>query len=184
MGILFNQRSRQLCFALLIGIIKEADGQVKDPHKFIDPFSINIVGNFRQIHAIHFDWSIGEAAMANTHTAPNNLVLSTGFLQSIYYPLHLYQQIDSFDIQIKVGPNPFTNRIIIQSRVDEMIVKEIKLIDFQGNLLYLTNISYSGLQLYHEILIGKLLYPVCFLSIRYCIGDAIYKSKYFKLIQK
>lgn len=183
MGVLFIQRKRHFCLALLIGFSNESYGQAKSRQNYIDPYTINVTGSSTQINNYQFDWSIGEAAMVHTLFAQKNLMLSTGFLQNLYYPLYLYNQLDSFAIQIKVGPNPFSNRIIIQSKVDEMIITEIQLTDFQGKLIYNSNVHYSGLEFFHEILIGKLLYPICFLSIRYCIADKIYKSKYFKLIQ-
>jgi len=183
MGVLFIQKKRQFCLALLISFSNEFYGQEKKLPHYIDPYSINVAGRFNQINNLQLDWSIGEAAMVHTLFIQKKLILSTGFLQNLYYPLYLYNQLDSFAIQIKVGPNPFNNRIIIQSKVDEMVITEIQLTDFQGTLIYNSNLHYSGLEFFHEIVIGKLLFPICFLSIRYCLADKIYKSKYFKLIQ-
>jgi hypothetical protein len=110
-------------------------------------------------------------------------ILSSGFLQSNYSPLSLYQQLDSFAMQIKVGPNPFRNRIIIQSKVDDMIITSIQLHDFNGTILYSSMEYFSGIQFYKEIIVDKLMIPICFLEIKYTISDHIYKSKYIKLIQ-
>jgi len=86
-------------------------------------------------------------------------------------------------MQIKVGPNPFTNKIIIQSKVDELTITSIQLIDFQGNKLYSSSEPFSGIHFYKEITVKKLIVPICFLKIQYTISDHIYKSKYLKLIQ-
>ena len=183
MGILFVQKQRQVYLYLLLGVMNEVHGQYLNSHHFINPFALNVTGNSSQLNEFHIDWSIGEAFLTKTLSTQNGWILSTGFLQSIYAPLNLYDALDSFAIQIKVGPNPFSNKIIIQSKVDEVIINSIRIIDFEGNVIYNLNESFSGIHFYHEIKIGKLMHPICFLSIQYSIADKIYKSKYLKLIQ-
>jgi hypothetical protein len=141
------------------------------------------LGNTYQFNNIALDWSVGETPLIQVLDLQKQYQLSTGFLQGSYYPQLLYQQLDSFSIQIKVGPNPFTNKIIIQSKVDELTITSIQLMDFQGNRLYSSSGLFSGIHFYKEILVRKLVVPICFLEIKYPISDHIYKSKYLKLLQ-
>jgi hypothetical protein len=183
MGTLFKRKHGSIYLLAILGIIQDTYGQLPQPSQPIDPYCINVTGSSIQVNDIYFDWSLGEAAMVHTLETQKNYILSTGFLQSVYTPLYLYNELDSFGIQIKVGPNPFKNSIIIQSKVDELTITSIQLINFQGKLLYNFEGLFSGLQFYHEIIIEKLVFPVCFLRIQYCIADKIYRSKYLKLLQ-
>lgn len=183
MGFLFFQNHKKVCFYFLLGIVGDVNAQHSNTIHFIDPYTLNVMGNAFQFNNIALDWSVGESPLIQMLDLHKQYQLSTGFLQSCYSPQLLYQQLDSFDIQIKVGPNPFSNRIIIQSKVDELIMTSIQLIDFQGNLLYSSKEHFSGLQFYKEITVKKLVVPICFLEIKYIISDHIYKSKYLKLIQ-
>ena len=183
MGFLLSPNQHKACVFFLLGIVSEANAQVPKSQHFIDPYTMNVIGNAYQYQNLALDWSMGETPIIQMLTLQKQYQLSTGFLQSNYFPQLLYQQLDSFAIQIKVGPNPFSDRIIIQSKVDGLIINGIKIIDFQGRILFNLSEPFSGLQFYKEIIIGKLMMPICFLQIQYTISDQIYKSKYLKLIQ-
>ena len=183
MGFLFFQNHKKVCVYFLLGVVGDVNAQHANTIHFIDPYTLNVMGNTYPFNHISLDWSVGEAPLVQILDLQKQYQLSTGFLQGSYYPQLLYQQLDSFAIQIKVGPNPFSNRIIIQSKVDDLTITSIQLIDFQGSKLYNSSEQFSGLQFYKEIIIKKLIVPVCFLEIQYTISDHIYKSKYLKLIQ-
>lgn len=183
MGFLFFQNQKKICVYFLLGIVSDVNAQHTNAIHFIDPYSFNVIGNAYQFDNMALDWSVGETPLIKMLDLQKKYQLSTGFLQGSYYPQLLYQQLDSFAIQIKVGPNPFTNNIIIQSKVDELTITSIQLIDFQGNRLYSSSASFSGIHFYKEILVRKLIVPICFLEIKYTISDHIFKSKYLKLIQ-
>jgi hypothetical protein len=183
MGFLFFQNHKKVCVFFLLGIVSDAQSQRNNTLHFIDPYTLNVVGNAHQFNNLKLDWSVGEVAIFKLADWQKQFILSSGFLQSNYTPLALYQQIDSFALQIKVGPNPFSNRIIIQSKVDGIIITSIQLHDFNGAILYSSMEYFSGIQFYKEIIVDKLMIPICFLEIKYTISDHIYKSKYIKLIQ-
>jgi hypothetical protein len=183
MDFLFFENHKKICVYFLLGIVSDANAQLIHTHHFIDPYSINVTGAFIQQNNLHFDWSVGEVDNFKILSWQKKYQFSTGFLQSIYFPQLLFQQLDSFAMQIEVGPNPFSNKIIIQSSVGDIIINSIQLFDFQGHSLYISIEQFSGLQFYKEIIVKKLQVPICFLEIKYTISDRIYKSKYLKLIQ-
>jgi hypothetical protein len=183
MAILFFQKQQQICLIFLCGFINECTCQVGISTQHIDPYAINVTGHSVQFNALQIDWSMGEAPMIHTLFYDKNYILSTGFLQSIYAPLHLYHQLDSFAFYIKVGPNPFSRKIIVQSKVAEVIITSIQLFDFQGNVIYKLTGQFSGINFFHEINVEKLLFPICFLSIGYFIPNHEDHSKNYKLIQ-
>jgi hypothetical protein len=184
MGVLFFQNQPKFCVFFLLGIVSDINTQVPKYLHFIDPYTMNVIGNAYQFNNLAFDWSVGEGPIVQMLDLQKQFQLSTGFLQSRYSPQLLYQQLENFAVQIKVGPNPFSDRIIIQSKVDDLIINGIKIIDFDGKILFNSNEQFSGLQFYKEIIIGKLIKPLCFLQIQYTISDHIYQSKYLKLIQQ
>ena len=183
MGFLFSQNQKKVCVYFLLGIVGDVNAQHNNTIHFIDPYTLNVTGNAFQFNNMSLEWSVGETPLIKMLDLQKQYQLSTGFIQGSYYPQLLYQQLDSFAIQIKVGPNPFTNKIIIQSKVDELTITSIQLIDFQGHSLYSSSEPFSGIHFYKEITVKKLIVPICFLEIQYTISDHIYKSKYLKLIQ-
>jgi hypothetical protein len=182
MGILFSIKQKNICILLLLYVAQKSFSQPVKYFHFVDPYTINVSGNYKVIQHQIFDWSIGELSTRTLNARPL-IIFSLGFLQSNYDPLLQYKHIDSFALQIKIGPNPFSDYIIIQSKQDQVIINSIQLIDFQGNILYQLNGDYSGHDFYFKMPIKKLMNPLCFLNIRYTISGQIYKSKFFKLLQ-
>lgn len=182
MGILFSSKQKNICILLLISIAQKSFGQSNMFFHCKDPFTINVTGNHAIIQNKMYDWSLGESVISTFNCNPL-LNISLGFLQSNYYPFLQFNNLDSFALQIKIGPNPFSNYVIIQSSQDQVIINSIQLVDFQGNILYQVNGSYSGHNFYLKMPIGKLINPLCFLHINYTISGQIYKSKFFKLLQ-
>ena len=182
MGISFSTKQKNICILLLISFTQKAFAQPIKYFHFLDPFTINVLGNHKMIQHEMFNWSVGEFS-TRTLIAKPLMIVSLGFLQNNYYLSLQYIQLDSFALQIKIGPNPFSNYIIIQSRQDQIIINSIQLVDFQGNILYQLNGDYSGHDFYYKMPIKKLINPLCFLNIRYTISGQIYKSKFFKLLQ-
>lgn len=151
--------------------------------KYLDPFSISVVGGSGLMNSHLFDWSFGEAPIIQTLSKNGSLVLTTGFLQNYYDPLLLFDQIDSFALQIKVGPNPFSDHIVINIHQDGINIKSIQVFNFQGKLIHQFEGVYAGLSFYHEIQITKQNIPICYLLIQYTLSNKINKSKIITLIQ-
>lgn len=183
MGFLFCHPPQQVCLYLLLGVLNEGVAQPISSLHSIDPYVFNVTGSCMQLNSLCFDWSVGEMT-DHTFATKYNYLLSSGFLQSSYAPRYLYNTVDRFAFEIKVGPNPFNDKIIIQSKVDNITITQIQIIDFEGRIIYNLSETYSGVYFYHEIKIEKLHYPICFLRIQYAIADKIYKAKYLKLIQQ
>jgi hypothetical protein len=182
MGIYFSSKQKRVCILLVFSIAQNSYTQPIKYFHFLDPFTINVAGNHVIIQNQLYDWSVGEFSN-RTLNVKSLMIFSLGFLQSNYYPLLQYNQTDSFALQIKIGPNPFSDYIVIQSKQDQVIINGIQLLDFQGNILYQLNGDYSGHDFYFKMPIKKLTNPLCFLNIRYTVSGQIYKSKFFKLLQ-
>ena len=180
MGILFSNNHKQIFVLLLMGIAQKQYAQ-DYPH-LCDTYAINVAGKNVVVKNMYYDWSLGELAV-HTLTGIPHIIISCGYLQSSYYPLLQYHNTDSFAIKIKIGPNPFSNYVVIQCEQDQLDIHAIQLLDFQGKILFQLNGNYSGHQFYYKMPIQKLINPVCFLNISYSIADHIYKSKFFKLLQ-
>lgn len=177
----FIKRSAYFPFLLLLFVNKVIAQPVLVKHTF-DPFAINISGGSGHIHNDIIDWSLGEAPIIKTLNN-SKLILTTGFLQNFYDPLLLFNEIENFALQIKVGPNPFTEQITIRVHQDGINIRAIRLFNYQGKPIAQYDGVFSGLAFYHNIQIQKLNNPVCYLLVEYTIADKIYKSKIIKLIQ-
>jgi len=182
MGILFSSKQQYIFILIVLSFAQKPYVHAKKYFHFIDPFAINVAGNHVIIQNQIYDWSLGELVIGTFNTTPL-LYISLGFLQSQYYPLLQYNNVDSFALQIKIGPNPFSNFIILQSEQDQIVINAIQLVDFQGKILYQLKGDYSGHDFYLKMSIGKLISPICLLHINYTISGQIYKSKFFKLLQ-
>ncbi len=182
MGIYFSTNAKHVCIMILLGIAQKPFAQPIKYIHFLDPFTMNVAGYHAIIQNQIYDWSLGEFSIRTLNAKPLT-IFSMGFLQSIYSPLLQYNHIDSFALQIKIGPNPFSDYIIIQSKQDQIIINAIQLVDFQGNILYQLSGDYSGHDFYFKMPIKKLNNPICFLNIRYTISGQMNKSKFFKLLQ-
>lgn len=183
MGILFSTSRSPIYILLLLSISNQEYAQSLSLKGCIDPFAINVAGHSWTNTNFIIDWSVGEAPMIHTLFKHPLFLLSTGFLQSRYDPLLLYHGLDSFDIQIKVGPNPFNNHIYIKCNQDGIIITSIQLINFSGVSIYQLTGIYAGINYCHEIQIQKPNNSICYLYLHYTIADKIQKTKVIKLIQ-
>ncbi len=153
------------------------------PKKWDDPYCMNVAGASHSIANLSVDWSLGEAPISHTLQAPPGYILSTGFLQSKNDPLLLFKNLDSFSLQIKVGPNPFTHIIQIAAHQEGVQIHAIQLFNSQGIILHQMKGQYAGLHFNYQIHTEALNNSICYLVVNYSIGDFLFKSKCFKLIQ-
>ena len=159
-------------------------GQSSFFKKSPDPYCINVSGHSIQMQGLLLDWSFGEANSIHSYYNQTGILLTTGFLQSYSNPLLQYQKLDSFDLQIKMGPNPFVNTIYLQSQQDGIVIYKIQLINSNGRLVYLSTEAYAGYCFYQKIAIPNLAEPVYYLTVYYRIANTLEKFKTFKLIQQ
>jgi hypothetical protein len=183
MGTFFSNTNGPICMLLLLGCPITQYAQSVVYKKFLDPYTINVSGRSSMLNNQLIDWSLGESPMVHTFNKYAIYLLSTGFLQSVYDPLLLYKSLDSFDIQIKIGPNPFNNLVHIQCRQDGITISSIQLINFRGDVIYHLPGFYAGMNFYQEIPIQKLSNPICYLYLHYTIANKIERTKIIKLIQ-
>jgi hypothetical protein len=183
MGSLFLTTNGPIFIILLLSNPASAYAQGHIIAKFSDPYSINVAGHSNLLDNQNLDWSVGEASLIRTFNKHPIYLLSSGFLQSHTDPLLQYNNLDSFDVQIKAGPNPFNSCIYIQCKQDGMIISSVELFNFRGDRIYHLPGYYSGLNFYKEVPIQKLSNPICYLYISYSIAEKMYRTKIIKLIQ-
>jgi hypothetical protein len=129
------------------------------------------------------DWGLGEMASAFTVLQNPSILLSTGYLQSNYDIVSLFNQLDSFGLQIKVGPNPFYNTLRIYCAQDGLDIMAIKVFDSHGVIIKNISGPFSGLQFDQTIQIQKLSTPICLIHIQYKIANLYSRQRIYKLIQ-
>lgn len=148
-----------------------------------DPYNLNSNGGTLSINQLLVDWEM--ATFSNTLIYKNKpaLILSTGFLQNTYDVSALYNSIEIFGAQIKVGPNPFTDRLRLFCKQDGMDIMGIQVYDSHGVLIKNIIGPFSGLQFEYTIQFQKLNNPICFVQIKYLVANRYTYFKIFKLIQ-
>jgi len=148
-----------------------------------DPYNLNSNGGTLSVNQLMLDWEI--ATLSNTLIYKNKpvLILSTGYLQNAYDASELYSSIEIFGAQIKVGPNPFTNRLRLFCKQDGMDIMGIQVYDSHGVLIKNIIGPFSGLQFEYTIQFQKLNNPICFVQIKYLVANRYTYFKTFKLIQ-
>ncbi len=148
-----------------------------------DPYTVNSNGGTLRINQLLLDWEISDLSTTLIYKNKQVLILSTGFLQNAYDASALYNSIEVFGEQIKVGPNPFTNRLRLFCKQDGMDILDIRVYDSHGILIRNTIGPFSGLQFEHTIQFQKLTTPICFVQIKYTVANRYTYYKTFKLIQ-
>jgi hypothetical protein len=160
-------------------------GQFKAPNalKHLDPYVINCNGGSTLVNQIIIDWTVGN--MGNTFSAISRpaLILSTGYLQNSYNVTALFKQIDSFGLQIKVGPNPFRNTLHIYCAQDGLDIITIKLFDSQGIMIKNILGPFSGIGFDQILQIQKLSNPICYVQIQYKVANEFILQRTYKLLQ-
>jgi hypothetical protein len=149
----------------------------------LDPSIINNNGGCIVMQDIMMDWSIGGLASTLIYKEKVTTILSIGFLQNAYDIVTIYNDINDFGLQIKIGPNPFYNDLYFYCKQDGIVIDAIKLFDGQGNLIKSIKGPFSGLQFEQHISIQKLISPTCFVQIQYVVANKYASASIYKLIQ-
>jgi hypothetical protein len=160
-------------------------GQLNKAHHYeqLDPYALNSNGGTTTINQMTIDWSV--ESLSNTLTFNNKpaMLISTGFLQNGYDVLTHFNQLENFGLQIKVGPNPFTNFIHIYCSQDGIDILGIQVYSSQGLLIKNVVGPFSGLQFAQTIALQKLSTPIYFVQVKYIVANKYMLNKTFKLIQ-
>ena len=182
----FYHRSIKCCIVILACLycIKGLS-QYSAPVSFqqIDPYTINSIGGSIYTNQMSVDWGLGEMASTFKIDHTPSILLSTGYLQSSYDIVSLFNQLDSFGLQIKVGPNPFYNTLRIYCALDGLDIMAIQIFDSHGVVIKNIRGPFSGLQFEQTIQIQKLSTPICLVYIQYKIANLYSRQRIYKLIQ-
>lgn len=149
----------------------------------IDPHTINSIGGTIYSNQMRIDWGLGEMASTFKINHTPSILLSTGYLQSSYDIVSLFNQLDSFGLHIKVGPNPFYNTLRIYCALDGLDIMAIQIFDSHGVVIKNIQGPFSGLQFEQTIQIQKLSTPICLVYIQYKIANLYSRQRIYKLIQ-
>ena len=151
--------------------------------KHLDPYSINCNGGSKLVNQLIVDWTLGNMGNTFTYTTRPGLMISSGYLQNSYDVKVLFQQLDSFGLQIKVGPNPFQNTLRIYCAQDGLDIITIKLFDNQGIIIKNIMGPFSGIEFDQILQIQKLSNPICYLQIQYKVANEFILQRTYKLLQ-
>lgn len=183
MGSLFFKNKKSICCILLWGTHHIAIAQSFSHKMGLDPFSINTSGGSNRLGDWLFDWSLGESPMLSSIAPKLNWSVSFGFLQNDYPKNLLFSTLDSFALQIKVGPNPFSHKLIIQCQQEGVVITELHLINLSGQTLYHKRGEYAGLNYYQEINLEKVHTGTCLLIVYISINNHNRIARTYSLLQ-
>lgn len=183
MGSLLSNHKKSICCILLWGTHHIAIGQSFTHKMGLDPFSINSSGGSRRLGDLLLDWSLGESPMIASILPILNWRISFGFLQNDYPKNILFSTLDSFALQIKVGPNPFSHKLIIQCEQEGIAITELHLINLSGQTLYHKKEAYAGLYYYQEINLEKTHAGNCILIVYLMINSRNRITRTYSLLQ-
>jgi hypothetical protein len=183
MGSLLFHHKKSICCILLWGTHYIAIAQSFTSKTSLDPFSINSSGSAGKLGDLLLDWSLGESPIVASILPTSNWRLSFGFLQNDYPKNLLFSNLDSFAIQIKVGPNPFSHKLIIQCQQEGITITELHLINLSGQTLYHKRGEYAGLHYYQEINLEKTHTGTCLLTVYLCINNRNRIARTYSLLQ-
>lgn len=151
--------------------------------KHIDPYTLNCNGGSKLVNQLIVDWTFGNMGNTFSYTTRPALMISSGYLQNSYDVKALFQQLDSFGLQIKVGPNPFQNTLHIYCAQDGLDIITIKLFDSQGIMIKNILGPFSGIGFDQIWQIQKLSNPICYLQIQYKVANEFILQRTYKLLQ-
>ena len=117
----------------------------------LDPTGFAIQGGSKSIHSeqdsIILDWSMGQPASTEVLDRGFAIQISTGFLQNKNCYACLFNSLDSFLINFKLGPNPVDNFLSIQLNQAGIVFQAVDIYTIEGKLLQRNTINALGVQM-------------------------------------
>ena len=117
----------------------------------LDPTGLAIQGGSKSIHSeqdsIILDWSMGQPASTKLLDKGFPIQISTGFLQNKNCYACLFNSLDSFLINFKLGPNPVDNYLAIQLNQAGIVFQAVDIYTIEGKLLQRNTINALGVQI-------------------------------------
>lgn len=177
-GIVWDQRLLY-CICLLLNY---AVGQAQQPT--LNPFGQAIIGGSAVFErTLQLDWSIGEAPAIETRTLNSRFQCSMGFLQSKNEVISLYKTLDSFNISIQIGPNPFEKVFWIRCKQEGIVITRIQLLNPLGKLTILRTSPIGGIHFEQQVNLSDAVKGVYYIFIQYLIDENKVQEKIFKLLE-
>ena len=182
---LFYKQVCKIILAFLLFISSKNFGPFQSSFavKHLDPYDISINGGTKILNQLLFDWTLGNMGNTISYTTRPSMIVSTGYLQNSSDVLALYQEIESFGLQIKVGPNPFQNKVWIHCAQDGLVIIAIKFFNSNGFMIKHILGPFSGLYFEQNFEIQKLITPICYVQVQYKVANEFTFQKTYKLLQ-
>jgi hypothetical protein len=143
----------------------------------LDPLGLAIQGGSKTLHSeqdcIIMDWSIGQPAVLESFKKDASIFINTGFLQNKNCDQCLYKSLDSFLVQVKIGPNPTEHNLFIQINQAGLIWQGWEIYNMEGKLLERKVINLSGLRLQYTINLSHYTKGIYFLKCYFLIDQQI-----------
>ena len=116
-------------------------------------------------------------AYANNNQKTNkndaSLIINTGFLQNKNCDKCLYKSLDSFLVQVKIGPNPTEHNLYTHVNQSGLIWQGWEMYNLEGKLLERRVINLSGLRLQYTINLSNYSKGIYFLKYYFLIDQQI-----------
>ncbi|MFZ9242353.1 MAG: T9SS type A sorting domain-containing protein [Sediminibacterium sp.] len=143
----------------------------------LDPLGLAIQGGSKTLHSeqdsIIMDWSIGQPAVLDSFNKDASLIVNTGFLQNKNCDKCLYKSLDSFLVQVKIGPNPTEHNLYTHINQLGLIWQGWEMYNLEGKLLERRVINLSGLRLQYTINLSNYSKGMYFLKYYFLIDQQI-----------
>jgi hypothetical protein len=150
----------------------------------LDPLGLAIQGGSKTLHteqnSIVMDWSIGQPACFNDFNKNNPITISSGFLQNKNCDQCLYKSLDSFLVQVQIGPNPTDHYLYTHINQAGIIWQGFEVYNMEGKLIDRKIVNLSGLRLQYTINLSYYTKGIYFLKYYFLIDQQI---PIFKTIQ-
>ena len=143
----------------------------------LDPLGLAIQGGSKSIHSeqdsIIMDWSIGQPACFDLINKNYPITISSGFIQNKNCDQCLYKSLDSFLVQVKIGPNPTEHNLYTHINQSGLIWQGWEMYNMEGKLLERRVINLSGLRLQYTINLSHYSKGIYFLKYYFLIDQQI-----------
>lgn len=141
----------------------------------LDPFGLAIQGGSKSVYyeqnSMMLDWSIGQPACVDIFNKLYPITISSGFLQNKNCDQCLYNSLDSFLVQVKIGPNPTEHSVFIQINQAGLIWQGWEMYNVEGKLLEKKLLNLSGLRLQYTINLSNYSKGIYFLKYYFLIDQ-------------
>jgi len=129
------------------------------------------------------DWSLGEPFAIQYWCSKNKIVFSIGFLQpSLMLNPELIRP-GSFDFNLKWGPNPVSNYLLLSCKQAGIDIIHINVVDNDGNKIQNIQGPYSGLNFSKQIPFASVNTGIYFIAIHYIVANKFTQVKILKIIK-